>query len=92
MAANYQASNIGSTTVGFYIDGGSYGITANGTWGSGSATLQKLSIDGSTYVPTAVAISTNSYQTVQLPAGTYRIALAGSGASGLYVDIGRVGI
>ena len=90
MAANYQATNLGSTSVAFALTGGHYGILANGTWGGGSATIEKLSIDGSTYVGVVPSFAANGYANAYLSNGTYRIAVSGTATSGLYVDISRV--
>lgn len=90
MAANYQAQNLGSTSVAFALTGGHYGILMNGTFGGGSAAIQKLSLDGSTYVPVVASFTANGYVNAYLTNGTYRIAPSGTVVSGLYVDISRV--
>jgi hypothetical protein len=70
-----QFSNIGATTAAFTILGGRYGITCMGT-GFGSVTLQTLAFDLTTYITAATAIAANGVTIVDLPAGTYRFALA----------------
>ncbi|MCK1706119.1 hypothetical protein IVA86_33140 [Bradyrhizobium sp. 146] len=78
-------SNISATTAAFSLKGGVYGITATGTWGGGSLTLQRLAFNGSTYVTALTAIAADGYTTVTLPPGTYKLAVAT--ATAVYVDI-----
>ncbi len=60
----------------FDLDAGVYGLTMRATvWGT--ATLQKLLPDGTTWVAVLTAFAADGYQTVQLPAGKYRLLLAG---------------
>lgn len=69
-------SNISATTAAFTLRGGQYGIDVIAT-GAGTVTLEKLSGNGSTYVTALTAFSTTAgYATVNLPSGTYRIAIA----------------
>lgn len=84
----YFAQNISATTAAFHLDGGKYGIDYIATWGGGSVTLQKMGADGSTYVTAATAFSANGYVTVDLPSGTYKLAVAT--ATAVYVDIRRI--
>jgi hypothetical protein len=44
--------------------------------GFGSVTLQTLAFDLTTYITAATAIAANGVTIVDLPAGTYRFALA----------------
>jgi hypothetical protein len=78
-------SNISATPASFKLRGGSYGVTATASWGGGSATLQRLATDGATYVTCLTAFSADGYASVNLPSGTYRIAVAT--ASALYIDV-----
>jgi hypothetical protein len=78
-------SNISATPAEFKLRGGCYGVMANATWGGGSATLQRLSADGSTYVTVLTAFSADGYAPVNLPSGTYRFLVAT--ATVLYVEI-----
>lgn len=70
---------IAATPADFNLDAGAYGLTLHATaWGT--ASLQKLLPDGTTYVsvmPFATALSADGYQELHLPAGQYRLALAG---------------
>lgn len=87
---SYQAwSAIGATPNDFNLDAGLYGLTVSaGVWGSG--TLQKLNPDGVTYAAVAPASVANGYSTLQLPAGQYRMLLAGVAAfSGVIELISR---
>lgn len=85
---SYTASNIAATTAAFTLAGGLYGVDASATFGGGSITLQKLAGDGSTYVTALTAFSAAGYATVNLPPGTYKIAIAT--ASAVYVTITRI--
>ena len=78
-------SNIAATTAAFTLRGGSYGIDVSATFGGGSVTLQKLSGDGTTYVTCLTAFSAAGYASVNLPSGTYRVAIAT--ATAVYVQI-----
>jgi hypothetical protein len=79
-------TNISATTSAFFLRGGLYGVTSKGTWGT--ATLQRLAADASTYVTCLTAFSADGYATVSLPPGTYRLLLAG--ATGVYIDIVQI--
>jgi hypothetical protein len=82
----FSFSNISSTPAPFNLRGGSYGVTAHTTtWGGGSATLQRLSPDGSTYVTVLAALSADGYASANLPSGTYQLAIAT--ATAVYADI-----
>jgi hypothetical protein len=78
-------TNIAATPASFTLRGGLYGVTSKGTWGGGSATLQRLAFDGATYVTVLTAITADGYATVQLPPGTYRVLIAT--ATAVYLDI-----
>jgi hypothetical protein len=76
-------SNIAATPASFALRGGLYGVTSKGTWGT--AALQRLAADATTYVTVLTAIAADGYATVQLPPGIYRLLIAG--ATAVYVDI-----
>jgi hypothetical protein len=79
-------SNISSTPAPFTLRGGSYGVSAHSSsWGGGSATLQRLAPDGSTYVTVLTAFSADGYASANLPAGTYQLAIAT--VTAVYADI-----
>jgi hypothetical protein len=82
-------SNISATTASFTLRGGQYAVTAYATWGGGSATLQRLAVDNATWVNCLTAFSADGFATVNLPSGTYRIAIAT--ASAVYIDVTSVG-
>lgn len=66
-----------SADVGPYnILGGRYAFAASATWGGGSATIQVLMPDASTYVSVAAAVTADGAQLVDLPPGRYKIAVA----------------
>jgi len=83
-------SNISATTSDFTLLGGLYGATAVATWSAGSAKLQRLAADGTTYlsVSSGTDFTANGYATVYLPYGTYRITVATSTA--IYIEINRI--
>lgn len=78
-------SNISATTATFTLRGGQYGVMVNATFGGGSVTLQRLSLDGSTYVTVLTAFSAAGYATVNLPSGTYRLTIAT--ATAVYAEV-----
>jgi hypothetical protein len=71
-------SNIAANTATFPLKGGSYGVTAVATFGGGSVKLQRLALDGSTFVSmtsaTDFAVAGGTVQ--NLPLGTYRFTIA----------------
>jgi hypothetical protein len=82
---NVSYSDIAATPASFTLRGGCYGVIAKATWGGGSVTLQRLSIDGTTYVTVLTAFSADGYAPVNLPGGTYRFLVAT--ATAIYVEI-----
>jgi hypothetical protein len=68
-------SNISATTAAFPLRGGQYNIDTLGST-FGSVTLQRLGPDGSTFLNAASAIVANGAVVLDLPAGSYRLALA----------------
>lgn len=79
-------SNISATTQPFTLVAAQYGIDVIGT-SFGTVTLQKLAGDGSTYV-TVSTYSANTYETQNLPAGTYRFGVTTT--TGVYIQLGSV--
>lgn len=69
-------SAINATPNDFNLDAGIYGLTIAASV-FGTATLQRLLPDNTTYVPVSSALAANGYTVLQLPAGQYRLALAG---------------
>ena len=82
---SFAFKNISATPASFALRGGNYGLTCHATWGGGSATLQRLSPDGSTYVAVITALSADGYANANLPSGTYQLAIVT--ATGVYCDI-----
>jgi hypothetical protein len=80
-------TNISASTAAFTLRGGTYGVTANATWGGGTAKLQKLAADDTTYVSVATAadFAADGYTSINLPSGTYRWTIAT--ATAIYLDI-----
>jgi hypothetical protein len=75
-AGDSQAfSNIGATTAAFHLLGGRYNIDVIGST-FGTVTLQRLGPDGSTYLTALTAFAANGLAVVDLPEGTYKVALA----------------
>ena len=71
-----QFSNISATTAAFSLLGGKYGLSISATWGGGSAQLEALSLDGSTWINVGSSLTANSFANYDLPPGQYRIAIA----------------
>lgn len=80
-------SNISASTAGFKLKGGWYGVSVIATFGGGSVKLQRLALDGSTYVSMASAtdFSAAGGALVNLPPGTYRFTIAT--ASAVYAEV-----
>lgn len=68
-------SNIAATPTQFTLRGGQYAVMVNATFGGGSITLQRLSLDGSTLVTCLTAFTAAGYATVNLPSGTYSVTI-----------------
>lgn len=69
---------IAATPADFVLDAGAFGLTLHATaWGS--ATLQRLVPDGTSaiYVAVGAAFTADGYVELHLPAGRYRLLLAG---------------
>lgn len=85
MATNNQPrsfqlwSILAATPNDFYLDAGAYGVTVHATaWGT--ATLQRVLADGAgnvNVIPVMTALGADGYTEIHLPAGKYRMALAG---------------
>jgi hypothetical protein len=79
-------TNISGSTSPFRLLGGTYGITCTAaTWASGSVTLQILSADQVTWINASAAFSANSFATVTMPNGIYRLSVAS--VANAYVSI-----
>lgn len=84
-----RQSNIGAgSTAAFQLAGGTYHVSAIGTWGGGNLALEALGPDGTTYLPMITAISANGVAVVQLPQGQYRWTV--TTATGVYARITRI--
>lgn len=68
-------SNIGATTAAFGLSGGKYRLRVVGAT-FGTVTLQELADDASTYLTSTTALSASGCVTLDLAAGTYKLALA----------------
>jgi hypothetical protein len=84
----FVLSNASANSATFTLRGGNYGLTCHGTWGGGSATLQRLAADASTFVTVITAITADGYASANLPSGSYRIAVAT--ATAVYCDVTAV--
>lgn len=87
-------TNIAATPVDFRLDAGAYGLTLHaGVWGT--ATLQRVLSDGAggqIAVAVLAASTADGYAEVHVPAGWYRLALAGvTGLTGEIALIARGG-
>lgn len=83
-------ANITADTAAFTLRGGRYAVEAVATWGGGSATLKRLSNDGTTYVAVLTAITANQFVITDLPSGTYLWAVAT--ATGVYLEIESIAV
>jgi hypothetical protein len=87
-------SNV-ATTQGplILVKGGTFGVTVSFT-GSGSVILNKLSADGSAYVPceningVATGFTANGYQVFKLPTGTYEFVV--TTVTAVYIELLRI--
>jgi hypothetical protein len=75
VSENKTFSNISATTAGFLLKGGKYFLSCIAST-YGTATLQTLGADGSTWLTAATAFAANGTETADLCAGQYRVALA----------------
>ncbi len=85
---------ITATPSDFNLDAGKYGLTMHATaWGS--ATLQRVFPGGTILVTVTAALVADGYVVIELPAGLYRLTVAGppTALSGLIEQIapGRMG-
>ena|SRR5487761_504338 len=60
----------------FTVLGGRYAVAVAGTWNSGTATLEVLMPDGTTYLAVLTAFTADGSAIVDLPANTYKFAFA----------------
>ncbi len=75
---NVVFKNVGSTQGPFGLRGGNYSVKAAGT--ITSVKLQVLADDGSTFLDVMSALtSAGVTNNLSLPAGTYQLAIVGSG-------------
>lgn len=88
VSESIRFANISATTAPFALQGGKYGVFVNGTWGGGSAALQGLMADGTTYFTVLTAFTADGYAAVDLAPGQYKITIVT--ASGVYASITRI--
>ena len=68
--------NIGATPPNFSLEGGSYVLDVNATFGGGSVTLNRISLDGVTLLPAITPITAAGVSPVyQLTAGVYQLTI-----------------
>ena len=72
---NKRFRNLGATSASFPLLGGTYGMSCSAST-YGTVTLQMLGADGSSWLTAMTAFASNGYESADLPAGTYRVALA----------------
>lgn len=86
-ADGFGYSNISASTAAFKLKGGAYGVFATATFSGGSVKLQRLSLDGSTYVSVASATDFTAAggTIVNLPPGSYRFTIAT--ATAVYAEV-----
>lgn len=80
-------SNISASTSGFALRGGAYGVAVTATFGGGSVKLQRLALDGSTWISmsSATDFTAAGGALVNLPPGTYRFTIAT--ATAVYAEV-----
>jgi hypothetical protein len=80
-------TNISASTSAFPLKGGRYGVSVLATFGGGSVKLQRLALDGSTFVSMASAsdFTAAGGAIVDLPPGSYRFTVAT--ATGVYAEV-----
>jgi hypothetical protein len=79
-------SNISTTTSPFRLLAGTYGMTVTAAaWASGTITLEILSADQLTWINVSAAFTANSFATVTVPNGIYRVLVAS--VANAYVSI-----
>jgi hypothetical protein len=89
MESNHQGPlTDANDQVVFGLDGGLYQATAVASWSAGSATLEQLGPDGTTWLSVATALSANGGVTLYLPPGKYRWTIAT--ATAVYVMVTRI--
>ena len=71
----FGMSNANASSANFALKGGTYTIDVIAST-FGTVTLQRLGPDGSTFLTAQTAFAANGTATVDLPGGTYKIALA----------------
>ncbi len=83
-----QLSNQGAGTYGpFRLIGGRYQATAIATFGGGTAVLNQLGPDGTTYLQT-YSFSANGGKVLDLPPGDYQWVVVT--ATGVYTSVVRI--
>jgi hypothetical protein len=86
---SHQGSNLAATSSTFTVAGGKFSLDVVGSWGSGSAQLELLGPDFSTWLNAGSSVTSNTIQTLDLPSGQYRVVITG-GASAVYFALTKV--
>jgi hypothetical protein len=82
----WNAINATPADPDFNLDAGVYGLTVRATaWGT--ATLQRVFQGGVIFVTVTPALAADGYVVLQLPAGKYRMTLAGITAFSGYLEL-----
>lgn len=86
---SYQLWNTISATPGsFNLDAGRYGLLLGaGVWGT-AILEKKVLTTAASWLPVSASIAANGYVVIDLPAGEYRLTLAG--ITGLYGEIAKI--
>ena len=86
---NVSFSNISADTDPFVLRGGRYGVEVAGDFSAdgSTVTLERQAGDGS-YVTCLTGFTAAGYATVDLPPGTYRVAV--DTATAVYADVQRI--
>lgn len=90
MAGNLL-NNVSATGEAITIQGGTYVVSADGTFGGTTLQLQLQSPDGSSWLTvTDGSFTAEGSFLVDLPAGSVRMLVTGGSPSALYANIGKV--
>lgn len=89
---SYQLWNtIDATPGSFNLDAGRYGfVFASGVWGTAVLEKRVLTTPVNSWMPVTASLAANGYLVLDLPAGEYRLTLAG--ITGLYGEIAKISV
>lgn len=84
-------SNASATGAALPVEGGTYVVTADGTFGGATLQLQLRSPDGSSWIDiTDASLTAEGAFTVDLPRGEVRMTVTGGTPSALYANLSGI--